>query len=122
MEHRKTQRFGLCLPIEVVRRDSHSEVGETRNLSSGGVLFKLGTKLRIGERFEYVVTLLTPEGAEQSIRIHCKGRVMRITENGEIAATMERWEFVRVNRADSISFSYPSLEPDLMKDAPTHVN
>jgi hypothetical protein len=47
------------------------------------------------------------------IRIHCKGRVMRVAENGDIGATLERWRFVGSrNQADSTCISDPSLESD----------
>ena len=44
MEQRKAQRFELKLPLELIRKGSTalSEHGETRNLSSVGVLFEAG--------------------------------------------------------------------------------
>ncbi len=75
--------------------------GETRNLSSGGVLFASDTKIEIGEPVEYVINMAQMGGAN----LHCLGKVMRI-ENGEssledpsmpfgLAVTLERYEFVR---------------------------
>ncbi len=75
--------------------------GETRNLSSGGVLFASDTKIEIGEPVEYVINLSQIGGAN----LHCLGKVMRI-ENGDsgmddpskpfgLAVTLERYEFVR---------------------------
>lgn len=75
--------------------------GETRNLSSGGVLFASDTKIDIGEPIEYVIHL-TPTG---EVDLHCLGKVMRL-ESGipggedpskpfEVAATLERYEFSR---------------------------
>jgi hypothetical protein len=115
MEKRKARRFGLRLPIELVRQGRLYAVGETRNLSSAGVLFKVDSKLRIGQGLEYFVTLFAPEGGAKMVRIHCRGRVMRVNENGEIAATLERCGFVRANNeAGSTSFSYPAAESDLV--------
>ncbi len=49
MEQRKAQRFELKLPLELIRKGSQplSEYGETRNLSSVGVLFESGAALRL---------------------------------------------------------------------------
>ena len=97
MEQRKAQRFDLRLPVELVRGGSRSlsEVGETRNLSSVGVLFHSGAHLRIGEPVEYVITLPTSPGPGDQVRIHCLGKVVRFTRGTEVAATLERYEFVR---------------------------
>ena len=48
MEQRKAQRFELKLPLELIRKGSQplSEHGETRNLSSVGVLFEAGATLQ----------------------------------------------------------------------------
>ena len=98
MEQRKAQRFELKLPLELIRKGSQplSEYGETRNLSSVGVLFAAGAALRIGEPVEYLITLPgTPNNGEK-VRLHCLGKVVRFAP-GEagVAATLERYEFVR---------------------------
>jgi hypothetical protein len=77
--------------------------GETRNLSSGGVLFSADTKIDIGEPIEYVITLNGNNG--DSVDLHCLGKVMRLgdpvpaledaAKPYQIAATLERYEFVR---------------------------
>jgi len=99
MEQRKARRFDLRLPLELVRTGSRplSERGETRNLSSVGVLFDSGASLRIGEPVEYMITLPTPPGGsgDTGVRIHCLGKVVRFARKTEIAATLERYEFVR---------------------------
>jgi len=97
MEQRKARRFDLRLPFELVRSGSRplSERGETRNLSSVGVLFESGANLRIGEAVEYVITLPTSPRPDEPVRIHCLGKVVRFARKTEIAATLERYEFVR---------------------------
>jgi hypothetical protein len=102
MEHRKAQRFDLRLPIELVRRRRLPApgFGETRNVSSGGVLFKFtfeANNLRVGDALEYVISL--PGPAAQFVRLHCLGKVIRIARNAAVAATIERYEFVRANSA-----------------------
>ena len=97
MEQRKAQRFELKLPLELIRKGSQalSERGETRNLSSVGVLFAAEAPLRIGEAVEYMITLPgTPDHGEK-VRLHCLGKVVRMSPETGVAATLERYEFVR---------------------------
>jgi len=97
MEQRKAQRFELKLPLELIRKGSQplSEYGETRNLSSVGVLFEAGAALRIGEPVEYMITLPGTPGIAEHVRLHCLGKVVRFAHEAGVAATLERYEFVR---------------------------
>ncbi|MBZ5607716.1 MAG: PilZ domain-containing protein [Acidobacteriia bacterium] len=97
MELRKAPRYNLRLPFRIVRQghQSVSVAGETRNLSAKGVLFKSETPLRVGDLVEYVITLPSAPGPEGPARLHCLGKVVRFGRNAEIAATLERYEFVR---------------------------
>jgi len=99
MEQRKAQRFELRLPLELIRKGSQalSQHGETKNLSSVGVLFAADAPLRIGEAVEYLITLpSTPElGDNGRVRLHCLGKVVRMSPETGVAATLERYEFVR---------------------------
>ena len=107
-EQRKNQRFDLKLPIELVRAGSEEvapAVGETRNLSSSGVLFTSEGELQKGDSIEYLVTLPS-HGDEAELRLRCMGKVVRVENRDRpeanvgrhpfsIAATLERHEFVR---------------------------
>jgi PilZ domain len=97
MEQRKARRFDLKLPFELIRSgiSTASRVGETKNVSSSGVLFKSGASLRIGEPVEYVITLPTSPTPGIQIRLRCMGKVVRVVQENAIAATLERYEFVR---------------------------
>jgi hypothetical protein len=97
MEQRKARRFDLKLPFELIRSGSAplSQHGETKNLSSAGVLFQSEADLHIGEPVEYVITLPTPQGDGDNVRLHCIGKVVRFARKAEVAATLERYEFVR---------------------------
>ena len=97
MEQRKARRFDLRLPFQLVRGGARnlSDHGETRNLSSVGVLFEAGARLRIGEAVEYVITLPAAPTNGENVRLHCLGKVVRFARGAEIAATLERYEFVR---------------------------
>jgi hypothetical protein len=109
-DQRRNQRFELRLPIELVRSGS-SQLGkttETRNVSSGGVLFSSESQLAVGEPIEYFLTL--PTGRDpKGTRLHCVGTIIRMeprTAAGSqtverpfnVAATLERYEFVRDGR------------------------
>lgn len=97
MEQRKAQRFELKLPLELIRKGTQklSEYGETRNLSSVGVLFEAGSPLRIGEAVEYMITLPSTPTNGDKVRLHCLGKVVRSSPEAGVAATLERYEFVR---------------------------
>ncbi len=102
MEQRKAQRFDLQLPFELIRRGSQSlsQHGETRNLSSVGVLFNAAANnLRVGEPVEYMITLPTMADSDApghgNVRLHCLGKVVRHARETGTAATLERYEFVR---------------------------
>lgn len=83
-----------------------NECGETMNLSSAGVLFTSHVELEVGLPIEYFITLQGGASAEKPIRLHCVGKVVRhhegctvVNSNGNelvtMAATLERYEFVR---------------------------
>jgi hypothetical protein len=97
MEQRKAQRFDLKLPFELIRRGSSTAAkqGETKNVSSSGVLFESDVSLRIGEPVEYVITLPTSPAPGTQVRLRCMGKVVRLVKETGIAATLERYEFVR---------------------------
>ena len=98
VEQRKARRFELRLPLELVRNGTAalSERGETRNLSSVGVLFQSGANLRIGDALDYMITLPASAGEVDGVRLRCLGKVVRYGKSAEIAATLERYEFVRL--------------------------
>ncbi|MGI8742152.1 MAG: PilZ domain-containing protein [Bryobacteraceae bacterium] len=95
IEQRKARRFELKLPFELVRSGSQStsRSGETRNLSSVGVLFAAEAEVSIGDPVEYMITLPTPPETMR-VRIRCLGKIVRLGK-AEVAATLERYEFVR---------------------------
>lgn len=106
MEQRKAKRFDIKLPLRIVRNGVRpfAAAGETMNLSSAGVLFASDTKIDVGEPIEYVITLCA-NGDANPVDLHCLGKVTRIDPTApdwqdanrpfEVAATLERYEFVR---------------------------
>ena len=106
IEQRRTKRFELELPVEIVRSGSAyvSTVGTTRNICSGGILFVGERAMEIGGPVEYVVTLAA--GAHGVVNLRCVGKVLRqqkkVAEESEdpetvFAVSLERWEFQRSN-------------------------
>lgn len=91
----------MKLPVELVRTGSRQvhEVGETRNVSSGGVLFTSESLMEIGEPIEYMITLPSGPKPTGHLRLRCMGKVLRMEPDGThpnvFAATLERYEFVR---------------------------
>lgn len=100
-EQRKSKRYELKLTLELMRGDSFAsaESCETRNLSTGGVLFRSSQPVEIGDLIEYRITLPRKSPQDHAVMLHCRGKVLRRQPNGNgashIAATLERYEFIR---------------------------
>jgi hypothetical protein len=109
IEQRKTKRFPLKLPVEVVRRSFQpaATAGETKNLSAGGILFSAALDVDIGDPIEYIITFPTGAINGGGVRLRCLGKVVRRESAGAeskdghsvvlVAATLERYEFYRKN-------------------------
>lgn len=105
MEQRRTRRFTLQLPLSITRAGAErvTVAGFTKNISSSGVLFMTERDPDLGTAIEYIITL-NHEGP-QAVNLRCVGKVLRsqlirqaIEEQPsayQIAATLERYEFVR---------------------------
>jgi hypothetical protein len=105
MEQRRTRRFQLELPLSITRSGAERVTlsGFTKNISSSGVLFTTEREPDLGGPIEYVI-VLNHEGP-QSVSLRCMGKVLRADRvrtnpeldhvNYQIAATLERYEFVR---------------------------
>jgi hypothetical protein len=96
-DQRKSRRFDLRLPFELIRngRQTLLESGETKNVSSCGVLFRSTGHFEPGDIVEYAITLPS-NSAEIEVRLRCKGKVVRRVAQSEAAATLERYEFERL--------------------------
>jgi hypothetical protein len=95
-EQRKHQRFALRLPFQIVGSGKHVKTtGETKNVSSSGVLFTSKAPVAVGDPIEYVITFPKPPGARSEVRLKCIGKVLREDDALAFAATLERYEFQR---------------------------
>jgi len=96
IEQRKNQRFDLHLPFELIRAGGNGKpAGETRNVSSSGVLFTTPAPVEVGEPIEYMITFPTTPGSRSEVRLRCVGKVLRNDPEETFAATLERYEFIR---------------------------
>jgi hypothetical protein len=101
MEQRRTRRFKLQLPLSVVRSGSErfTVSGRTQNISSSGVLFTSQREPDLGGPIEYVISL--NHDGPQPVNLRCMGKVLRSEPSlssgdaYQIAATLERYEFIR---------------------------
>ncbi len=103
MEQRRTRRFKLQLPLSITRAGAErvTLAGITNNISSSGVLFTAEREPEMGGPIEYVITLNSD--ASQAVNLRCIGKVLRaerardgdLSKAYQIAATLERYEFIR---------------------------
>ena len=105
MEQRRTRRFKLQLPLSITRNGAErlACAGLTKNISSSGVLFTIEREPDLGSPIEYIITL--NHDGPQAVNLRCIGKVLRSEQIKEvleeqspayqIAATLERYEFVR---------------------------
>jgi hypothetical protein len=96
IEKRKHQRFDLRLPFEIIRNGQVARTGgETKNVSSTGVLFISAATVSVGEPIEYLITFPKTPGTRSEVRLRCVGKVLRQDPESAFAATLERYEFLR---------------------------
>ena len=97
IEQRKSRRFDLRLPFELIRIRSVrvQVVSETKNISSIGVLFLAESGLDVGDPIEYIVTL--PTGRDgNTVKIRCLGKVVRVVNNEDMVSKVPTWPFHHV--------------------------
>ena len=51
--------------------------------------------MEVGSPVEYTLTLAPAMGPRKAVRLHCLGKVVRHAAAETVAATIERYEFVR---------------------------
>jgi|ERR1700722_11815363 hypothetical protein len=100
-EKRAARRFALRIPVAVGRgQDSDcSESAQIRDVSARGISFYLDSPIEQGSPIGFTLTLPPEITLTESIRVQCKGRVVRIEDssgNGKmaVAAVIEEYEFL----------------------------
>src|SRR5690349_6058257 len=99
IDRRKKQRFELRLSCEIVHEDSGLKTrGWAKNVSSSGVLFTSEEQVTVGASINYLLQFPRFYRARRDTQLHCTGIVLREDMNLTFAASLDRYEFVRVAR------------------------
>ncbi len=103
-DKRAARRFALRIPVSVARDEDtkYSESAEIRDVSARGVCLYLDAPIEQGSPIGFTLTLPPEITLTESIRVQCKGRVVRIedsTAEGKmaVAAVIEEYEFLPQN-------------------------
>lgn len=103
-DKRRARRFPMQLPVSIKsEHDKHdSQLVQTRDVSSSGIYFEFEAPMNVGSSVEFLMTLPEPLTKGSPVRIKCIGKVVRVERDSKggptqvgIAATIERYEFVR---------------------------
>ncbi len=98
-EKRGARRFPLHVPVTVTNGNDHKEVAEIRDVSARGISFYLDSALEQGTEIGFTLTLPPEITLTESIRVQCRGRVVRVENDGgdgklAVAAVIEEYEFL----------------------------
>jgi len=103
-EKRATRRFALRLPVSVTYSENGSQekTAQTRDVSARGICFYLDSAITAGSAIEFTLTLPPEITLTESIRVRCKGKVVRVDNNGPankvaVAAVIDEYEFLSEN-------------------------
>ncbi len=99
-DKRATRRFALRLPVTVRYGENEPEhVAQTRDVSARGICFYVDSAIQAGSAIDFTLTLPPEITLTESIRVRCKGRVVRV-EGGNpatklaVAAVIDEYEFL----------------------------
>jgi len=100
-EKRAARRFPLRVPVTVEHGENapQSQVAQIRDVSARGICFYLDSAVAQGTAIGFTLTLPPEITLTESIRVQCKGRVVRV-EDGRadgklaVAAVIEQYEFL----------------------------
>ena len=100
-EKRSTRRFALRLPVSVTYSDdgAQEKAAQTRDVSARGICFYVDSAIAAGSSIEFTLVLPPEITLTESIRVRCKGRVVRIEGGGAankmaVAAVIDEYEFL----------------------------
>lgn len=102
-DQRSTRRFSLRLPVAV--KNQQGEVDElpahTKDVSARGIYFFIDSPMESGSNIEFVLTLPPEVTLTESIRVRCRGQVVRVEQQSAasgarlgVAAAIESYDFV----------------------------
>jgi hypothetical protein len=100
-EKRATRRFALRLPVSVTYAEDGSleKSAETRDVSARGICFYVDSDIANGSAIEFTLTLPPEITMTESIRVRCKGKVVRVEGGASggklaVAAVIDEYEFL----------------------------
>ena len=97
-EKRSARRFALLVPVSITRNGTgKSEPAQIRDVSARGICFYLDSAVAQGSLIGFTLTLPPEITLTESIRVQCKGRVVRVDDaRGKVtvAAVIEEYEFL----------------------------
>lgn len=100
-EKRSTRRFALRLPVSVVYDSAKDQEksAQTRDVSARGICFYVDAPIANGAPIEFTLTLPPEITLTESIRVRCKGKVVRVDEGAPnnkvaVAAVIDEYEFL----------------------------
>src|SRR5580658_3729011 len=100
-EKRSARRFALRIPVSVARGEKmeQSEPAQLRDVSARGICLYLDSPIEEGSPIGFTLTLPPEITLTESIRVQCRGRVVRIdgaAGDGKmaVAAVIEEYEFL----------------------------
>ena len=100
-DKRGTRRFPLRLPVSVnsTSNGNQETAAQSRDVSARGICFYVDTAMAIGSPIEFTLTLPPEITLTESIRVRCKGKVVRVDDsnsNGKVAvaAVIDEYEFL----------------------------
>jgi len=100
-EKRATRRFPLRLPVSVAypANESHAKSAQTRDVSARGICFYVDSNIAVGAGIEFTFTLPPEITLTESIRVRCKGKVIRVDDGNPdhkiaVAAVIDEYEFL----------------------------
>ncbi|MGA8488919.1 MAG: PilZ domain-containing protein [Terriglobales bacterium] len=98
---RATRRFALRLPVSVTYTEDgvQEKTAQTRDVSARGICFYVDSAIAAGANIEFTLTLPPEITLTESIRVRCRGKVVRVDEGGNegkvaVAAVIDEYEFL----------------------------
>jgi hypothetical protein len=97
-EKRAARRFPLRVPV-TVDHENATHAAQIRDVSARGICFYLASTVAFGAPIEFTLTLPPEITLTESIRVQCKGRVVRVENERDdgklaVAAVIEEYEFL----------------------------
>ena len=100
-EKRAARRFALRIPVSVARGESleYSESAQIRDVSARGISFYMNSPIESGSPIGFTLTLPPEITLTESIRVQCKGRVVRVEDSAldgkvSVAAVIDEYQFL----------------------------